>query len=71
MPSKRIHIEPELLREIEKIGEEQGVSLSQIVNEALSVALAQRRRRAIGPVLTVVPRPRLAERDEILSILDF
>jgi hypothetical protein len=71
MPQRRIQIEAELLREIEKIGKDQGVSLSCIVNEALSVALAQRQRRAIGPVLTVVPRTRLAERDEILSILDF
>jgi hypothetical protein len=72
MPSRRVEIEPELLIEIERIGKKKRGALSRMVNEALSVALAQRRRRHEEPVFTRLPRGRqLAERDEILSVLDF
>ena len=73
MPRRRLDIEPTLLSEVERIGRSEGVSVSQIVNEALAIALAERTRRLQMPLL---PRPipvglRRPHRDEILSVLDF
>jgi hypothetical protein len=75
MPRRRVDIEPTLLSEVERIGRSEGVSVSQIVNEALAIALAERRHRLQAP-LTCLPRPsparsRRPNRDEILSVLDF
>jgi hypothetical protein len=76
MPQRRVDIEATLLSEVEGIGRREGVSVSQIVNEALAVALAERRRRLHTPPCAFLPRPiparaRRADRDEILSVLDF
>jgi hypothetical protein len=76
MAHKRVDIEPSLLSEVERIGRKEGVSISQIVNEALAIVLMERRRRLQTPVFTCLPRPgaagtRLPDRDEILSVLDF
>jgi hypothetical protein len=71
MPRRHVDIEPALLSEVERIGRRERVSVSQIVNEALAVALAERTRRLQIPLL---PRPtplRRPDRDEILSVLDF
>jgi hypothetical protein len=73
MPRRRVDIKPNLLSEVEHIGRTEGVSVSQIVNEALAIALAERTRRLQLPRL---PRPiptgsRRPDRDEILSVLDF
>lgn len=45
MPRRRVTIEAPLLSQVESIGREEGVSVSQIVNEALAIALVERRRR--------------------------
>ena len=76
MPRRRLDIEPTLLSEVERIGRSEGVSVSQIVNEALAIALAERRRRLQMPLFTCLPRStrtgsRPPDRDEILSVLDF
>jgi hypothetical protein len=76
MPRRRVDIEPTLLSEVERIGRSEGVSVSQIVNEALAMALAQRRHRLHPPLGPRLPRPipagsRRPNRDEILSVLDF
>lgn len=76
MPRTRVQIEPILLSEVERIGRKEGASVSQIVNEALAIALAERRRRLQPPLFTRLPRPtpagsRPPDRDEILSVLDF
>jgi|GEM_PF-3436860 hypothetical protein len=76
MPRTRVDIEPTLLCEVKRIGRREGVSISQVVNEALAIALAERRRRLQTPLLTCLPRPTPAgshrpDRDEILSVLDF
>jgi hypothetical protein len=76
MPRRRVDIEPTLLSEVERIRRREGVSVSQIVNEALAIALAERRRRLETPRCTSLPRPiasrsRRLDRDEILSVLDF
>jgi hypothetical protein len=76
MPRRRVDIQPTLLSEVERIGRSEGVSVSQIVNEALAIALAERRRRLQTPLCTRLPRPiparsRRPNRDEILSVLDF
>jgi hypothetical protein len=76
MPRKHVDIEPTLLSEVECIGRKEGVSVSQIVNEALAIALAERRRRLQTPLCTSLPRTlpaksRRPDRDEILSVLDF
>jgi hypothetical protein len=76
MPQRRVDIESNLLSEVESIGSREGVSVSQIVNEALAVALAERRRRLQTPPCAFLPRPlpagsRRPDRDEILSVLDF
>jgi hypothetical protein len=73
MPRRCIHIESALLSEVERIGRRERVSVSQIVNEALAIALAERSRRLQMPRL---PRPnpvglRRPARDEVLSVLDF
>jgi hypothetical protein len=73
MPRRYVYIEPALLSEVERIGRSEGVSVSQIVNEALGIALAERTRCLQMPRL---PRPkpvglRRPDRDEILSVLDF
>ena len=75
MPRRRVDIEPTLLSEVERIGRNEHLSVSQIVNEALAMALAERRRRRQAPLGTCLPRPILVgsrpDRDEILSVLDF
>ena len=76
MPRRRVDIKPTLLSEVERIGRSEGVSVSQIVNEALAIALAERRRRLQTPLCPRLPRPipagsRRPNRDEILSVLDF
>jgi metal-responsive CopG/Arc/MetJ family transcriptional regulator len=73
MPRRQVDIEPTLLSEVERIGKKERVSVSQIVNEALAIALAERTRRLQMPQL---PRPisivsRRPERDDALSVLDF
>ena len=76
MPRRHVDIEPTLLSQVERIGKRERVSVSQIVNEALAIALAERRRRLQTPLGTCLPRPipagsRRPDRDEILSVLDF
>ena len=76
MPRRRVDIEAPLLSQVESIGRKEGVSVSQIVNEALAIALAERRRRLKTPLGSCLPRPmpassRRPDRDEILSVLDF
>ena len=73
MPRRRVDIEPTLLSEVERIGRREGVSVSQIVNEALAIALAERSRRLQTPLLPrpILARSRRPDRDEILSVLDF
>ena len=76
MPRRRVDIKPTLLSEVERIGRSEGVSFSRIVNEALAIALAERRRRLEIPLCARLPRPisarsRRPNRDEILSVLDF
>jgi len=76
MPRKRVDIDPSLLAEVERIGKKEGVSVSQIVNEALAIVLAERTRRLQAPVPIALPRTtpagsRRPDRDEILSVLDF
>jgi hypothetical protein len=76
MPRRRVDIQPTLLSEVERIGRRDGVSVSQIVNEALAIALAECRRRLQTPLCARLPRPipvgsRRTDRDEILSVLDF
>ena len=73
MPRRQVDIEPTLLSEVERIGKKERVSVSQIVNEALAIALAERTRRLQMPQLhrpisIVSRRP---ERDDALSVLDF
>ena len=76
MPRRRVDIEPTLLSEVERVGRSEGVSVSQIVNEALAIALAERRHRVERRLGIGLPRPipagsRRLDRDEILSVLDF
>jgi metal-responsive CopG/Arc/MetJ family transcriptional regulator len=76
MPRRRVDIQPSLLSEVERIGRKDGVSVSQIVNEALAIALAERRHRIEMRLGIGLPRPipagsRRLDRDEILSVLDF
>jgi hypothetical protein len=76
MPRKLVEIEPTLLSEVERIGRKEGVSVSQIVNEALAIALAERKRCLQIPLRSSLPRTppvasRRPDRDEILSVLDF
>ena len=76
MPHRRVDIKRTLLSEVEHIGRSEGVSVSQIVNEALAMALAERRHRLQTPLCPRLPRPIPARshrpnRDEILSVLDF
>jgi metal-responsive CopG/Arc/MetJ family transcriptional regulator len=76
MPRRRVDIEPTLLSEVERIGRSEGVSVSQIVNEALAIALAERRHRVemrlgIGLRRPIPAVSRRLDRDEILSVLDF
>ena len=76
MPRKHVDIEPTLLSEVERIGRREGVSVSQIINEALAIALAERRRRLQTPFCTSLPgmlpaKSRRPDRDEVLSVLDF
>jgi hypothetical protein len=74
MPRRRVDIEPTLLSEAERIGRSEGVSVSQIVNEALAIAFAERRHRVEMRLGIGLPRPvvsRRLDRDEILSVLDF
>jgi metal-responsive CopG/Arc/MetJ family transcriptional regulator len=76
MPRRRVEIEPTLLSEVERIGRSEGVSVSQIVNEALAIALAERRHRVEMRLGIGLPRPipagsRRLDRNEILSVLDF
>lgn len=76
MPRRRVDIESTLLSEVERIGRSEGVSVSQIVNEALAIALAERRHRVemrlgIGLPRPIPAVPRRLDRDEILSVLDF
>jgi hypothetical protein len=74
MPRTRVNIDSTLLSAVERIGKKEGVSVSQIVNEALAIVLAERTRRLQAPLLAPLPRPagsRRADRDEILSVLDF
>jgi metal-responsive CopG/Arc/MetJ family transcriptional regulator len=76
MPRRRVDIQPSLLSEVERIGRKDGVSVSQIVNEALAIALAERRHRIEMRLGIGLPRPipagsRRPNRDEILSVLDF
>jgi metal-responsive CopG/Arc/MetJ family transcriptional regulator len=74
MPRKHVDIEPTLLSEVERIGRKEGVSVSQIINEALAIALAERRRRLQTPLRTSLPGilpSRRPDRDEVLSVLDF
>jgi hypothetical protein len=76
MPHRRVDIKRTLLSEVEHIGRSEGVSVSQIVNEALAIVLAERRRRLETRLGLCLPRPIPAgssreDRDEILSVLDF
>jgi hypothetical protein len=76
MPHRRVDIKRTLLSEVEHIGRSEGVSVSQIVNEALAIVLAERRRRLETRLGLSLPRPipagsRRGDRDEILSVLDF
>jgi hypothetical protein len=76
MPRRRVTIEATLLSEVESIGRREGVSVSQIVNEALAIALAERRSRLQTPHGACLPRPipsglRRPDREDILSVLDF
>ena len=76
MPQRRVEIEANLLSEVQSIGRREGVSVSQIVNEALAVALAERRRRlqtppCAFPLRSLPAGSRRPDRDEILSVLDF
>ena len=74
MSWKRVDIDPALLSAVERIGKKEGVSVSQIVNEALAIVLAERTHRLQAPRLTTLPRTapsRRLDRDEILSVLDF
>jgi hypothetical protein len=76
MPRRQVDIEPTLLSEVERIRRKEGVSVSQIVNEALAIALAERKRCLRIPLHITLPRTppagsRRPDRDEILSVLDF
>ena len=76
MPRKLVSIEPTLFSEMERIRRQEGVSVSQIVNEALAIALAERKRCLRIPLRITLPRTppagsRRPDRDEILSVLDF
>jgi hypothetical protein len=75
MPRTTLDLDASILRDLKRLGREQGKSLGELVSELVAQALSGRRRRKPAPFEWIsqpmgAPRVDLKDKDAVWAILD-